>query len=311
MEMSHVDAITQVRDESIHRLEYSGIPVAAERRLQALLGPASSAFTSTLSANEFLLTEAAGLHPVSQVMGSCVYQQATAADRATWTLTGGVTHSLSLSDAWNESRTKALHRMRTEAQTCGADVVVAVTITRQSRDFAVSSSACVEFVATGTAMRHGASPGLAGRSPVLTNLSMQDYWMLTQHGIQPVGVVARTSMVGRAPEGRTMEMATLGRLSGSGRQNQEIPEFSEALSGAYAAAIADLHLQAGALAADGIAGVRFEREQRIDANHNRIITVHAIGTAVQQHRPAAVPALTILPVCRLDQKGIGVHDPQS
>jgi len=74
MELFQPDAVSQVADDSISRLENGGIPVIAEQRLQALRGSASTVFTTDLSVNEFALTQATGVRPVSQVMGSCVFK---------------------------------------------------------------------------------------------------------------------------------------------------------------------------------------------------------------------------------------------
>jgi hypothetical protein len=60
MELSRPDALSQVAEDSVSRLENGGIPVIAEQRLQALHGSASALFTTGLSVNEFALTQAAG-----------------------------------------------------------------------------------------------------------------------------------------------------------------------------------------------------------------------------------------------------------
>ena len=74
MEQSTPNALSQVSENPILRLEISGIPRVAEQRLQALRGSASALFITTLSVDEFAFTQAAGLRPVSQVMGACVFQ---------------------------------------------------------------------------------------------------------------------------------------------------------------------------------------------------------------------------------------------
>ncbi|MGA8334439.1 MAG: hypothetical protein WB761_06845 [Solirubrobacteraceae bacterium] len=57
--------------EALARIEARGIPLAAERRLQAL-GQDGSLFTSGLSVNEFALLGALGPRPMAQVMGGSV-----------------------------------------------------------------------------------------------------------------------------------------------------------------------------------------------------------------------------------------------
>ncbi|HUA70417.1 MAG TPA: hypothetical protein VMA96_05035 [Solirubrobacteraceae bacterium] len=53
------------RADSLARIEEGGIPLAAERRLQAL-GAVGSLFTSGLPVNEFALLGAVGPRPLAQ-----------------------------------------------------------------------------------------------------------------------------------------------------------------------------------------------------------------------------------------------------
>ena len=55
----------------------------------------------------------------------------------------------------------------------------------------------IEYVVTGTAVR---LPDSAGSSwPVLTDLSVQDYWRLRSAGYSPVGLLATTAVVFASP----------------------------------------------------------------------------------------------------------------
>jgi len=329
MELSRPDALSQVVEDSISRLENGGIPVIAEQRLEALRRSASALFTTGLSVNEFALTQAVGLRPVSQVMGSCVFQQGVAAERATWQLAPGETHRLAMEDEWNAARETALHRLWLEAEACGAHVVTGVRIRQSGQDSADSGSAMIEIVAIGTAVLHEAA-GPARQDPVLTNLSMQDYWKLIQHGFDALGVVACTNMVGRHPGSGGLRGRALGMLAGvgrdmlgdggmgilegaAGRKSRERPEFSAAVTDVYSYASADLHAQAERLAAEGIVGVRIDHSQFTDGNENRILTVHTIGTAIASSLSrgfgAGPAALSVMPVRRLDREGGNHSEP--
>jgi uncharacterized protein YbjQ (UPF0145 family) len=331
MEFSQPDALSQVAEDSISRLENGGIPVMAEQRLQALRGSASALFTTGLSVNEFALTQATGLRPVSQVMGSCVFQQRVAAERATWQLAPGETHRLAMEDEWNVARETAMHRLWLEAEACGAHVVTGVHIRQSGQDSADSGSAMIEIVATGTAVLHETA-GSARQHPVLTNLSMQDYWKLIRHGFDALGVVACTNMVGRHPGSGSLRGRALGVLAGvgrdmlgdsgmgileaaAGRKSRERPEFSAAVTDVYSYASADLRAQADRLGAEGIVGVRIDHSQFTDGNENRILTVHTIGTAIagspSRGFGAGPAALSVMPVRRVDQEGGNHRDPGS
>lgn len=335
MGMFRPDALAQVTEESISRLESGGIPVVAEQRLQALRGSASALFTSNLSVNEFALTRAWGLRPVSQVMGSCVYHQRTAAQLASWNLAPGETHRLSMEDDLLAVRETALRRLQLEAQACGAYVVTGVHIRQSEQDSADSGSALIEFVATGTAVVDEAA-GSAEQDPFLTSLSVQDYWKLVQQGFDAVGVVFTTNMVGRhpgsaSPKGRRR---ALGMLTTAGRdvlndwglgglaaaaapKGRERPEFSAAVTDVYAYASADLRAQAERLGAEGIVGLRIDRDQFTDGNQNMILIVHTIGTAIASVSGpspgfgAGAAPLSVTPVRRLEREGGDHGEPRS
>src|ERR1700689_4727389 len=61
------------QEQSLARVERGGIPISAERRLKEL-GERGGSFTSDLSVNGFALCHQLGLKPMSQVMGSSIYQ---------------------------------------------------------------------------------------------------------------------------------------------------------------------------------------------------------------------------------------------
>jgi uncharacterized protein YbjQ (UPF0145 family) len=305
MEQSTPDALSQVRENPILRLQVSGIPEVAEQRLRALRGSASALFTTTLSVDEFALTKAAGLRPVSQVMGACVFQLARPGGYPR--LDSGQTRRVDR-DAWNAPRDSALHRMSLEAQACGAEVVTGVRIKRNDLDMHGLPAPAHEFVATGTAMlREGAVPATQGeQDTVMTSLSVQDHWKLVQHGFHSLGLVASTICVGRQPSAATLKTLNFADLTAEGRANREAPEFSALVEDAYSTAMTELRDQASRLGAAGIVGVQIERSQYQDLACNRIVMVDAIGTAITARRSADSGSVTaappVLPVRRLDRE---------
>ena len=298
MEQSTANRIRQVHEDSIRRLDGGGISTFALERLHALRGSASALFITTLSVDEFALTRATGLRPLSQVMGVCISESFTpgswqGADRETW----------------NTPRNKAVHRMSLEAQACGADVVTGVRIKRNNWTLEVQSGATAhQFVATGTAMLYEEPASQDGPDTVLSTLSAQDHWKLVQHGFDPLGVVACTIWVERQPSAATLKWVNWGGLAAEGREYREVPEFSALVTDAYSNAMTELLDQASRLGAAGIVGLQIDRSRYTveRSNYNQIVMVDAIGTAIATRRsadPGAVSAaLPVLPVRRLDME---------
>lgn len=325
--MSPDDELDRVREESIARLEAGRLPVEAEKRLQELRGRANF-FTSDLTVSEFALGREFGLHPVSQVMGSCVYHAAIRASMA-WTgfTPGQLSSEPVIARPWNDARRIAVERMTMEAAECGADAVIGVHVKTDAREFAIGS---VEFQALGTAIRvDGAG---RGGQPVLCALSGQEYWRLLKAGCQIAGLVAATEVVSAIPDVDTQRGQAWGRLSSAGYSNREIQEFSRATAQAVKGAVYELRRQAQSVGASGIVGVTIEHDhimiERENPDYNTgygssygssysrgysrapgapskredlIVTAHALGTAIiESDRTPREAGLKIEPVRRLD-----------
>ena len=247
---------------SLARIERGGIPADAEARLKALAGEGSM-FTSWLSVKEFALLGGLGPRPLAQVMGGSVvrrgwqYLPALPPGEKFTAWAGGQPGSLgrgygptmygaaaqnpftepSLSQvrnykwhtevvcglevwsaAWNLARRRALDRLTAEALQVNADVVVGVHVRRSDHDLGAKT---IEYVVGGTAIR---LPGSSGTSrPMLSNLSVQDYWLLLQAGHEPVGPLATTAVVFASPP-----RSTRLRRTRTIAQNQEFDEISGA-----------------------------------------------------------------------------------
>jgi uncharacterized protein YbjQ (UPF0145 family) len=286
--------------ESLERVERGGIPLGAERRLREL-GEHGGAFTSDLSVADFALCHQLGLAPLSQVMGSSIYQVGW--QNTPWPITaGGFMFELSpISDAWNEVRRRALNRLAQEATHVGADAVVGVDIRTSAHDWAENS---IEYVVIGTAVRgtRGAQPTPGGaESPVITELAVADYSKLMQAGLAPLGVVAWSSAFFVRASYATQMMGGLGGTIGF-TQNQELPEFTEGIYAARETVMQRMTAQATQLGATGVIGARINHSvQRLETGSGRyaqgglMVTFHAIGTAIREHEQASLhPPETIL-----------------
>jgi uncharacterized protein YbjQ (UPF0145 family) len=301
-------AVQEAQERSRRQIEAGGLPVAAEQRLQELAQSPGGLFTSDLSVNEFALLDRHGIEPITQVMGSSIFQhgwQNLPYGRGRWGGSGwtpagggGWTQELTnISDAFNHSRTRALSRLRAEAQLAGADAVVGVRVSRTGHGFAGADT--VEFSAVGTAVRLPAPLRTGG--VVITDLSGQEYVQLARAGYRPVGVVgATTVMYVAAGWNQNWVMASSGNpfALGGGMVNQELRDFTHGFYDAREVALWHLNEQARALHADGIVGVSFEqsiqeREYEVAGRgpqHDLIVSIHLLGTAITEgHTPLAMP----------------------
>jgi uncharacterized protein YbjQ (UPF0145 family) len=245
-------------------------------------------FTSDLSVSGWALCHRLGLRPLSQVMGSSIYQ--VGYQGANWPMMAAgsiLTELQTLSEAWNEVRRHALNRLELEARQAGADAVVGVQVRTGAHDWAAES---IEYVVVGTAVRHEGAlrvhddRGQPSGQPVLTELSVADYANLARTGIEPAGIVAWTSVFFAAYENNwLMQPNALNPV-----QNYELREFTEGVYGAREQVMERLSLQAQQLGAEGIVGMRIghtvRRQEIGSANRSRggaVITFDAIGTAVR------------------------------
>jgi uncharacterized protein YbjQ (UPF0145 family) len=295
------------RERSERQVEAGGLPVAAERRLRELGAGGAGFFTSDLSVNSFALLHKEGIEPLTQVMGSSVFQHTS----GNWTvgLRGGghhVTEVTPLTTAFNGARERALERLRLEAELAGADAVVGVRMGPGDHEWARSAS-MNEFVARGTAVR--LPPALRTGRPVITDLTAQEYWQLAQAGYRPVGVVGTSAVVYVGSSWDQNQVLTASRFwSGAAAANQELGEFVHGYAMTRHRAMDEVRRQAHGLGADGIVGVTIaqdlthhEWEDGSDRNHfDLVVTLHLLGTAITQgHEPlSARNPLTIIPLSR-------------
>ena len=265
------------RADALARIEGGGIPLSAERRLQAL-GKDGALFTSDLSVNEFSLLGGLGPRPLAQVMGGSVVRvgQALLPSVPTsrrWNSLGGYSNSTGgyssqpqaptgyqkavyqrttmvlevevLTSAWTTARRNALNRLSEEALQVGADVVVGVELRRGEHDLAKRT---IDYLISGTAIR---LPGSTQTNyPLLSDLSVQDYWRLHEAGFEPAGLVAATTVVfASASRGtRWQRRRTMQR-------NQELTELSQGFHLARDTVRRRLLSQAQGCHADGMVGV--------------------------------------------------------
>lgn len=289
--------------EALARIEAGGIPPRAEERLRAL-GTEGSLFTSGLSVNEFALLSKLGPEPLAQVMGASVVRpgwqylpalepgevvvgrsayaptstgialmnrmtEASPSQVRNYKWHAAVVCELDvLTDAWNLARRRALDRLAEEALQVGADAVVGVRLQRSDHDL---GKGLIQCIVTGTAIRDPSADKSSW--PVLTDLSVQDYWRLRTGGHRPVGLVAATAVTFAAAA-----LDTRMRRMRMPAQNRELAELSEAFYAAREAVRARLRGQVADARGAGVVGVELSHAVRRD----KFALASAIGSQAQR-----------------------------
>jgi uncharacterized protein YbjQ (UPF0145 family) len=299
--------------ESLARIEAGGIPLSAERRLNELRGAQgdggrAGSFTSDLSVNGFALCHQLGLTPLSQVMGSSIYQMGYQGAWGATSFGGSALVELdSLSEALNEVRGRALGRLAEEARQIGADAVVGVETRAGESELgggAGGGQLALEHMVLGTAVRR---ENARAEHPVMTELSVADYVLLLRAGIEPAGIVAWSSVFFASYAYSGMLGAGPGSMGAMGSmQPYELSEFTQALYSARERTMGQITRQASALGASGVVGVRIGHTMQprtlgagmggavggFGARELRgmMITFNAVGTAIRQHADAEIQA---------------------
>jgi uncharacterized protein YbjQ (UPF0145 family) len=282
--------------QSLARVEQGGIPLSAERRLSELRehGGAGS-FTSDLSVNGFALCRQLGLTPLSQVMGSSIYQMGYQSSWGNMGYGGSMLFELdTLSQALNEVRSRALVRLGEEARQVGADAVVGVQ-TRAGESQLDTGGLALEHMVVGTAVRR---EGARVKHPVLTELSVSEYAMLVRGGFEPLGIVAWSAVFFTSYVFGGGMMAGGGGAFTMGVQSFELREFSQAIYSAREAVMQRITGQASALGASGVVGMNIGhtvRPQTLGGGvgmreiRGLMVTFTAVGTAIRQGDDHTIP----------------------
>ena len=244
-------------------------PLAADSRLAKTAGAdPAGVFTSDLSVSEYVLLGEAGFEPLGFVVGSSIYHVGLQYGR--W----GRNQELQvLTQAMYNAREFAMARMRAEADHLEADGIVGVQLRMQMYAWGQS---CLEFVATGTAVRHLAGQG-AHRAPdgraFTSDLSAQDFFRLLAAGAVPVAFVLGTCVYHIAHQGVMQSLRQMG-------QNQEMLQFTQGVYEARELALSRMQVEAAAAKADGIVGVNVEVKNHVWGQHATEFL--AVGTAVRR-----------------------------
>jgi uncharacterized protein YbjQ (UPF0145 family) len=244
-------------------------PQAASSRLAKTAGAdEAGVFTSDLSVSEYVLLGEAGFEPLGFVIGSSIYHVGLQVGR--WNQNQELQV---LTQAMYDARELAMSRMRAEADHLGADGIVGVTLRMQMYSWGQN---CLEFVATGTAVRHLAGQG-AHRAPdgraFTSDLSAQDFFRLLAAGAVPVAFVLGTCVYHIAHQSAMQSLRQVG-------QNQEMMQFTQGVYEARELALTRMQAEATAARSSGIVGVTVEVKNHVWGEHATEFL--ATGTAVRR-----------------------------
>jgi uncharacterized protein YbjQ (UPF0145 family) len=244
-------------------------PQVADGRLAKTAGASpAGVFTSDLSVSEYVLLGEAGFEPLGFVVGSSIYHIGLQVSR--W----GQNQELQvLTQAMYNARELAMARMRAEADHLGADGIVGVQLRMQMYAW---GQGCLEFVATGTAVRHLSGQG-AHRAPdggaFTSDLSAQDFFRLLAAGAVPVAFVLGTCVYHIAHQGVMQSMR-------QSYQNQEMLQFTQGVYEARELALTRMQAEAEAAQSSGIVGVTVDVKNHVWGEHATEFL--ATGTAVRR-----------------------------
>jgi uncharacterized protein YbjQ (UPF0145 family) len=256
--------------------------------------------TSDLSVTEFITLSRVGFLPHGLVVGSCIYD-------AGFSVTWGYGEVQQLSVAMRKARHLAVNRMREQAKELGAEGVVGVRLDVEHHTWR-GGHVVAKFVAVGTAIafdhehgpeefQHAPPLMLQGGKPFTSDLSGQDFVMLLRAGYRPVDLAMGCCVQAIDP--------SILAIYRQGNQNEEIPQYTQALFDAREVAMERLaqdlfkHWPPGHPDSPvGVVGMSVD--EMVHAGGAGIIEYSALGTAVApllEHDPRRakqVPAPTIV-----------------
>jgi uncharacterized protein YbjQ (UPF0145 family) len=255
--------------------ESSWEPEAAEGRLAQTAGAdPAGVFTSDLSVSEYALLGEAGFEPLGFVIGSSIYHVGLQVGR--WSQNQELQV---LSQAMYNARELAMARMQAEADHLGADGIVGVELRMQMYAW---GQQVLEFVATGTAVRHLAGTG-AHRAPdgraFTSDLSAQDFFRLLAAGAVPVAFVLGLCVYHIAHQSAMQAMRQAG-------QNKEMLQFTQGVYEARELALSRMQAEATQAKSSGIVGVTVDVSNHVWGEHATefLATGTAIRRLADEHR---------------------------
>ncbi len=231
-------------------------------------------FASFAPAGDAPLVRAAGLRPLSPVLGVCAVR-ISATNPAVSGLDGDERPAVVA--AFGHAVATGLDRLKAEAAAQNAAFVADLDL-RLPEGLAAGRGAGGVFSAGGTAYACAHNPGEA---PALTNLSGGEVARLLLAGWRPTGLCVGYSFYAQSPGYRAASLAA--SLGPFGR-NVEHPDLTRALRAANALALARLERDARAGGGEGLVGLRTHL-CRVHAGERATISLVLSAIAVRRAGP--------------------------
>jgi uncharacterized protein YbjQ (UPF0145 family) len=213
-------------------------------------------FTSGILPKEAAMAQAAGLRPLGQVAGTCVYHSNHIHGFGQIAGHPGEIYRFHAPiEAVLLSRRKALRRLVNAAGALGGELVTGIRVTheeRESGDEHDKNGGIVEATATGYAVAREQKPRVK-RKPLPVTISADEYWKLLQGGYAPAGMVMTTVMTGSV----AARDAGWDRIGAGGRANRELSDVSGMVRAAWQFAEKDIRRQVHAAGGEGVVDVSF------------------------------------------------------
>lgn len=248
---------------------------------------AQTAYTSSLSTNEYFLAREAGCEPIGIVMGSSFYQ--VGFYRNLWGYRGRTGEIEPLTHAQLAARELAVSRLQQEAALLGAHGVIGVKLTERRKGWGIGM---VEFTAIGTAIRISGSPPTD--RPFTSDLSGQEFWQLRQAGYLPRGLVFGVCSYYVHSDRTTRQLlnrSIWNQVFGSGRRNQELVQITQGFQAARELAILRLTQEIQAVRATGSVSMQIETSEEVISYQPRSL----VGYLVQLFIAGLFLAIVLLP----------------
>jgi uncharacterized protein YbjQ (UPF0145 family) len=254
------------------------------------------AWDSALSVDEFAALRSVGFEPAGQVFGAAVYYLSAVAGvscpgRSLATMPGpGIPGGAArITQALYDGRRTAIDRMTAECEELGGYGIVGATL--QVREIPSDSftAGAAEFTVIGTAVRADGCP--PPTRPFTTELGAQDFAKLLMAGWVPAGIALGISVAGLHDDLPTTSSGPWGR------QNAEVPAYTELMVQARQDARTRLEEAVAGLGGDGAVVSAMTLHVRSDAcqahpgGTDHFVQAIATGTAVARFadRPATNP----------------------
>ncbi len=281
-------AAQQEAEASRQAIEAGGLPLKARKRLQEEVAAGHPLFSSDLSTKEFSLTRSLGYQPLSQVMGSSIYQVGWQYQR-NYVYNTRFSELNVLTQAHQHAAQLALSRLDQEASLLKAHGVIGVRLNARGYEWGQN---LIEYTAIGTAIRLPNVP--LPSHPFLSDLSGQEFWTLIQAGYYPVGIAfGYCSYYVQLGSNYTNQLKSWYR---GGTFNQEITPFSQGIYDSRHLAEQRVVEMAKRFNAFGVVGMHIDcRREVIEYEQEREnyptqyymdLSIHfsAIGTAITAQR---------------------------